>query len=359
MPGVPDASNEKEESDNDEAESVKPYSDDKNGADDGLVIPGTFGAGLAFPDLGIGTGLNFLPKGFDFGLKLSPLDFGLSANWPSAMNLVPGVKIFGESVAASVLGLIGEKNANLFGSIALGNTFQGVLLPFIESMRALADGMRGVWPANLDGADFDIDQLKTLMMDEGLAIAWVPRSETIALISEAKTPAARRAIYGRRWRGIVTDCEVLTDRMNSVATSHYLRFLRAVVDSLRAGHSEAAQALAATTLDTAVKEFFNRNTYKEWIGAQSRIDPDELPVRRFFIFCQLWGIHRHFEVQNGDPIPGTFNRHGSVHAVSHRQYSRLNAVLALAHLTSLLWVIDSTYGGSDSIPRTDDAGSSE
>lgn len=351
MPEVPDAGDEIEESENERAESATPHGNDEIGEEGPQTIANAFGRGLTFPHLDIGTRWNFLSKDFDFGLKLPPIDFGQSANLSFTKHLVPGPNVFGESLASSVLGLLGERGTNLFGSIGLGINVHGLLLPFIESIRALADGMRGVWPRNLDGADFDIDQLKSLMMDEGLPIAWVPRPETIALISEVDTPAARRAIYGRRWRGIVADCEALADRMNSVATSPYLRFLRAVMASLRAGHSEAAQALAATTLDTAVKQFFDRAAYKEWIGAHSRIDPSELPVRRFFIFCQLWGIHRHFQVQNGDPVPGTFNRHGSVHAVSHRQYSRLNAVLALAHLTSLLWAIDTAYGGSDPLVR--------
>jgi len=190
---------------------------------------------------------------------------------------------------------------------------------------------------------FGVDDLKTLMMDEGLPIAWVPRSETMQLVWAAETPAARRAIYGRRWQSIVMDCEQLTDKMNSVATIGYVRFLRATIKSLRDGHSESAQALAATTLDTAVKEFFSRDTHKAWIGATSRIEPDDLPVRMFFTLSQLWGVHRRFDARHGDPIPGTFNRHGSVHAVSGRQYSRLNAVLGLAHLTSLLWAIDRNH----------------
>lgn len=86
------------------------------------------------------------------------------------------------------------------------------------------------------------------------------------MVFGAKTPAGRRAVYGRRWRGLATDCEQRTDRMNSVATSGYVRFLRATIRCLREGHSESAQALAATTLDTAVKEFFDRGSDTKWIG---------------------------------------------------------------------------------------------
>ncbi|RDV44884.1 hypothetical protein DOE76_09050 [Leifsonia sp. ku-ls] len=215
-----------------------------------------------------------------------------------------------------------------------------------ESLPDLSHITRGMWPANLSDRQNrpDVETMKKLMLDEGLPIAWVPRVDTVQSLVEAATPSERRAVYGRRWRGVVTDCEQLVDSMTSVATSGYLRFLRAIIASLRDGHSEAAQALAATTLDTAVSEFLAPATRKAWIGNKDRIDPDVLSVRQFFLFSQLWGIHRHFFVSNGDPIPGTFNRHGSVHAVTPRQYSRLNAILGLAHLTSFLYSMDLAYG---------------
>ena len=91
--------------------------------------------------------------------------------------------------------------------------------------------------------------------------------------------------------------------------------------------------------------FIDDAIYRAWIGIQEPISPDELDVRTFFVICQLWGIHRRFWVKDGDPTPTWFNRHGSVHGVSSRQYSRLNAVLGVAHLTSLMWSQDTKFSG--------------
>ncbi|WP_139179849.1 hypothetical protein [Curtobacterium sp. MCBA15_007] len=45
-----------------------------------------------------------------------------------------------------------------------------------------------------------------------------------------------------------------------------------------------------------------------------------------------------FQSFTGDNVPTTFNRHATVHAVARgKQYSRLNAVLAVGHLVSVLW----------------------
>lgn len=50
----------------------------------------------------------------------------------------------------------------------------------------------------------------------------------------------------------------------------------------------------------------------------------------------IWGAHGEFWPDKGDKIPRSYSRHGSVHGVSRRQYSRINAVLALMHVVSLL-----------------------
>jgi hypothetical protein len=300
----------------------------------------------------------FFSSGFSRGTSnLFPgLGKGFGATWPDLADVIRGIQ-------TPLAAMTSKTAADIVRSTFAGlPDFSSYFRPVSQSsfavqavndlVRSITKGLpdfshitRGLWPANLSDRSGrpDVATMKKFMLDEGLPIAWVPRAETMRLLVEAGTPAERRAIYGRRWRGVVTDCEQLVDAMTSVATSGYVRFLRAIIDSLRAGHSEAAQALAATTLDTAVSEFLAPTTRKTWIGAQTRIDPDDLSVRQFFVFSQLWGIHRHFFVSKGDPIPGTFNRHGSVHAVTPRQYSRLNAVLGLAHLTSFLYSMDLAY----------------
>lgn len=280
-----------------------------------------------------------MSAGRAFNLSLgSEMASELSRAW------LPAIEIINASIRSTAVPLLGQAARIIERSLA--RDMQDVLQPLLDALPHLADLTRGVWPANLSGAqaDFDVDTLKRLMLDEALPIAWVPRTETMGLVLTAESPAARRAVYGRRWRSVVDDCEQLTDKMNSVATARYVRFLRAATRSLRDGHPEAAQALAATTLDTAVTEFLDKSTYTQWVKKDARIEPGELSVRQFFIVCQLWGVHRQFRAPNGDPIPGTFNRHGTVHAVSARQYSRLNAVLGIAHLTSFLWAIDTIYG---------------
>ncbi len=160
------------------------------------------------------------------------------------------------------------------------------------------------------------------------------------LIFDAKTPGERRAVYGRRWRGIIDDCQKLADKMNSAGLAPYARYLHGVIDAMRGGHWLAAQALAASTLDTVAFELA-ATTLVDAKRPEKIIEPGKLPIRTFFLWSQLAGIYKGFRREDGDRIPATFNRHGTTHGVSNRQYSRLNATLGMAHLTSLMWILDS------------------
>jgi hypothetical protein len=224
--------------------------------------------------------------------------------------------------------------------------YRRLIQPILDSLPNGATALRGAWPGNLSGltpGKLDVDALRMLMMDEHLPIAWVPRAATVELILAAKTPGRRRVIYGQKWRSILEDCEELAEQMDSSAIAPYVRFLKSAIEAVRDGHHEAGQALAATTLDTVRQRFILDSTYKRWIGTPDPIEPDELDVRTFFVICQLWGIHRQFWVRNDDPIPRSFTRHGTVHGVSNLQYTRLNALLGVAHLTSLMWSQDSKF----------------
>ena len=271
----------------------------------------------------------------DQSAKLAPL-IAASINWTPP-------QIF-ESLLKPQNEALGRLLAPSYESFL--DQYRRLIPPFLDNLPNLAGSMRGVWPANLwelDADDFDLEKFKTLMLDEHLPIAWVPRAATMKLVMAANTAGRRRIVYGQNWRGILQDCDELADEMTSTAVAPYVGFLKKSIAAVREGHHEGGQALAATTLDTVRTRFYGKNAYDTWIGNKNPIDPDELDVRTFFVICQLWGIHRGYRATNGDQLPTGFNRHGTVHAVSKQQYSRLNAVLGVAHLASLMWAQDSKF----------------
>lgn len=205
----------------------------------------------------------------------------------------------------------------------------------------LTSPFRGVWPGNLAELDLEVDDMKTLMIDEGLPIAWVPRMSIVRSVVAAETPQLRRAVYGRRWVAIVDDCEAMLNRTTSSAVEPFKLQALKSISGLRSGHHELAQAFSAATLDTAVGYVFSTSPARSnATSVKHRGQLDERPVREFFAMAQLMGVHLQYRPSNGDPVPRTFNRHASIHSVSKVQYSRLNSVLALAHLTSFLWFME-------------------
>jgi hypothetical protein len=121
----------------------------------------------------------------------------------------------------------------------------------------------------------------------------------------------------------------------------YQQFALPIVEMLEDGHPEGAQALAANLLDTMLRETLTSADHKRMTGQKNRLSIDDLPMRAAMVFGGIWGAHTEFWQSRGDAIPRQFSRHGSAHAVSRRQYSRINALVALMHVTAYIMLIDS------------------
>lgn len=115
-------------------------------------------------------------------------------------------------------------------------------------------------------------------------------------------------------------------------------FAEAALDAFDAGHTEAAQALAGSLVDTIVAGYFGTDRYKYTPNGRTTTTDvyDEFLVREYIAFAPMWQAYQQFRVTNGDKVPTRFSRHATAHTVSARQYSRRNAVQALMFACSLL-----------------------
>ena len=59
-------------------------------------------------------------------------------------------------------------------------------------------------------------------------------------------------------------------------------------------------------------------------------------ITESIVIAGLWGAFGAYWPDNGDEIPTIFSRHTSAHGVSRRQYSKVNAVIALMHVVAYL-----------------------
>lgn len=229
------------------------------------------------------------------------------------------------------------------------NTF---LEQYRSNLQSLFDGVRKAveaWlPPNWQGVHPPSGHLiETILLDEGIPLAWVPSAELLTALLGAPDGAARRRIIGRRWRRLVSDCEAALTEVTSNDLHGHCVFASDIVRALREGHEAAAQALAANLLDSIIRHNVDL-TLKQVVSVtgrkRKRMDLDDYQIKAALALAPIWRAYEEFWEHKGDPIPRVFGRHPSAHAVSRVQYSRVNAVIALMLVTSLLRLLDEGIG---------------
>jgi hypothetical protein len=183
-------------------------------------------------------------------------------------------------------------------------------------------------------------ELERLLLDEGLALAYVPPKEILKQIFNAPDAKTRRNIIGRNWRKITLCCEGELATIQNPKLVHYARFANSAASSLLDGHTAPSQALSISTLDSALRLEFDSNSFELITKQNARFDINDYSLRAALVLGGIWGSYGQYWPSAGDKIPRKLSRHATAHGVSSNQYSRLNAVIALMHLTALLRVMD-------------------
>ncbi|MFE4337561.1 hypothetical protein ACFRQM_52385 [Streptomyces sp. NPDC056831] len=210
---------------------------------------------------------------------------------------------------------------------------------------SFGDLIRQIYPENLREAAPGPDELETLLVDEGIPLMWVPGPQAIVALLDASDAAARRRIIGQRWKGIVNDCEAVLEGVEHPSVQDARGFALDVAGALRAGHTNAAQALAANLLDSVLQRHFDQAlrvqlTKNDFRAKGIKFKLDDYKFKVACTFAPVWYAHAKYYPKNGDPIPRVFGRHPSAHGVSRAQYSRINAMYALMLVTSVIKFFD-------------------
>jgi hypothetical protein len=212
---------------------------------------------------------------------------------------------------------------------------------------AIAAFKASYYPPNLRAIEgLEFADVEVVVMSDGIPLYGVPRTTIAEALIGADNLRQRREILGRRWRTISADCREGIEGCTSGAVAPYVPFALAALDALDAGHTEAAQALAGSLVDTVVTGYFGNDRTKYTPHPQGKRTTDAyygLTVRDLTAFAPVWLTYQQFFVSKGDKIPSTFSRHATAHAVSARQYSRRNAVQGLMLACSLLYRIDEKF----------------
>jgi hypothetical protein len=197
-----------------------------------------------------------------------------------------------------------------------------------------------LWPPNWRGAGEPAeDLLGRMLLDEGLALAWVPPSDILGRLFVADTGQQRRRIIGSNWKRIIEAARTELDQVTAPRLKEHIHFARRAADAVLAGNHPEGQALAANLLDTIMRREFSSTDRYTITDQKNRIDVEDYPVRWALVLGGIWGAFGEYWPNKGQKIPWRFSRHASAHGVSNRQYSRINATISLMHLTALLRVI--------------------
>jgi len=144
---------------------------------------------------------------------------------------------------------------------------------------------------------------------------------------------------GRKFEMIITDCEAVLDRCEDPLFRSQVTFVRAAIAAVRDGHHAAGQALVTNLMDSMLWTLLPAPERQKITGnrrGSTSAALDDLELREAYVMLPIWSVHEAFWRYHGDPIPHTYKRHASVHAVSTRQFNKRNTVQALMVATSLV-----------------------
>jgi hypothetical protein len=131
------------------------------------------------------------------------------------------------------------------------------------------------YPANWrDLTREEIDQAVKLMVDPGLALAWVPRAEILRELLAAEDDEARTAVLEARSDDIVTDVERVFDEVTVPELAMTIDYARKAVAAHKDGHTEAALALAAATLSNIVHGYMGETNFGPIRETFADVDPE-------------------------------------------------------------------------------------
>ena len=235
----------------------------------------------------------------------------------------PGLAFTQQTSIPDVLGETRQKLADLFSWL---NT---------ERYRDAAS-----LPSNWDGIKMkDYGLLEQLLLDEGLALAWVVEPKLLTQLLTAESASKRREMLAEHWEEIIDRCCRLLEAITLPALAEWRGFALNIAAALNSGHAETAQALAVSLIETMVIKDFGWKKKSKKMAKEKQPEMTPKTIHRCMVYGGLRGVFSHFPPDDETKIPSKLSRHASAHAVSTTQYTITNSLIAFMHVVaySCLW----------------------
>jgi hypothetical protein len=240
------------------------------------------------------------------------------------------------------------------------------LFPTTDYLRRLAGiaerfkAAIAIWiPANLYPLSAnDLMRVLELGREEGIALAWVPRTALVQALLDAADAAAREQLLIQEEAAVLEDCAACLNEVTIDSDMVELAgFVRQAADICRGGTHAGAQALATNVVETIAKHHLERIVTRKGKGVASRIRArfgvpisdsislDELRI--WLVGAALFAAYR--EDYDYAERGTTYNRAGTAHCVNPNVYRPANALKALLLATSLLRLMDEELADAEQV----------
>lgn len=192
-------------------------------------------------------------------------------------------------------------------------------------------------PSNWDGIKMkDYGLLEQLLLDEGLALAWVVEPKLLTQLLTAESASKRREMLAEHWEEIIDRCCRLLEAITLPALAEWRGFALNIAAALNSGHAETAQALAVSLIETMLIKDFGWKKKPDNMKKKKQPEMTPKTIHRCMVYGGLRGVFFHFPPDDETKIPSKLSRHASAHAVSTTQYTLTNSLIAFMHVVAYL-----------------------
>lgn len=212
----------------------------------------------------------------------------------------------------------------------------------------IAEGFRSAQryglPKNLWDLDDDLTvrDIRLFLDEDAYPLYHVPRASIVNSLIRADSLAQRRNVLNNKASQIVEDCESALDTLDQKSFKDEIEQVRQSIGAYEHELVRPAQTGVTIVLDSLFNRALRLKCVQTEIKNQGELGKEalaKLKTSDFLVWAPVRRAHLEFDGSNGAPPPRLYSRHGTVHSVQKRQYSKRNVVFALLVVTSLMvWV---------------------
>jgi hypothetical protein len=185
-----------------------------------------------------------------------------------------------------------------------------------------------------------LPEMKRLLEEEGIPLAWVPRQEIVEALLAATSADERTAILLQHADEILEDCDELVADMDAESLAGVLPIAREVIEGYQAGKRKIAAVAAVTVTNTVVEQ--NRWATNERSARKHYALSTEVDIREFTLIATLAALivfYREWHPQAPTSMPDSLARHVVSHNLRDEHLSERNCLVAVMLMTSLLQTV--------------------